>query len=179
MGLHHYGPAMGEILDAYERTVVAGLLCEDTHTGRVVAGPGGRPIALYDVSPFDLDRIQRGAALLCELLFEAGARRIALPFGGLDDLTHPEQASRILTEQIPKSAIELVTVHLMGTARMGGDRAGAVTDGFGRVYDAERLFVADASLFPSAVGVNPAETIQALATRNAAHIIENRRSYLA
>ena len=52
------------------------------------------------------------------------------------------------------------------------------TDGFGRVYDTDRLFVCDASLFPSAIGVNPCETIQALATRNAAHIIENRGRYL-
>jgi choline dehydrogenase-like flavoprotein len=36
------------------------------------------------------------------------------------------------------------------------------------------LLVADASLFPSPVGVNPMETIMALATRNAERFLESR-----
>jgi choline dehydrogenase-like flavoprotein len=67
----------------------------------------------------------------------------------------------------------------MGTARMGGDRAHAVTDSYGLVHDADRLMVADASLFPTPIGVNPAETISALATRSAHHVIENRRRFLS
>ena len=45
----------------------------------------------------------------------------------------------------------------------------AVTDDYGFVHDAAGLMVADASLFPTPIGVNPMETIQALATRAAAH----------
>ena len=36
------------------------------------------------------------------------------------------------------------------------------------------LFVADASLIPGPIGVNPMETILALATRNAQHMIARR-----
>jgi choline dehydrogenase-like flavoprotein len=179
MSVHHHGRELGALLKDYSRTVVAGLLCEDTSTGRLRMAPGGRPVAFYDVSDFDLDRIKRGAVLLCELLLEQGARRIVMPFGGVGEVRNVDDARRILSAAIPRESIEMVTVHVMGTARMGGSRAGAVTDGFGKVYDTEALFIADASLFPSAVGVNPAETIQALATRNAAHIIENRGRYLA
>ena len=37
------------------------------------------------------------------------------------------------------------------------------------------LVIADASLFPSPIGVNPAETIHALATRNAHHILQEEQ----
>ena len=67
---------------------------------------------------------------------------------------------------------------MMGTAAMGRDRSRAVTDGYGLVHDADRLMVADASLFPTPIGVNPMETIMALATRNAGHVIDDARRYL-
>jgi choline dehydrogenase-like flavoprotein len=90
-----------------------------------------------------------------------------------------DEVRALFSHRIPKSHMEVVTVHVMGTARMGGDRARAVCDGHGLVFDADRLMVADASLFPTPIGVNPAETIHALATRNAHYVIENRRRFLS
>jgi choline dehydrogenase-like flavoprotein len=159
--------------------VLAGMLVEDTATGRVRVGPGGAPLAFYQLSDLDAHKLVRGTALLCELLFEAGARRILSPFPGVGDLASQDDVRRLFARPIPKRAMDVVTVHLMGTARMGGDRSRAVTDGHGMVYDADRLMVADASLLPTAIGVNPAETISALATRNAHYVIENRRRLLA
>ena len=178
MSLPHDGEELGELMSQYPRAVVAGLLCEDTSRGRVRMAPGGTPFATYHLSDFDLERIKMGTKLLCELLLAAGAKRIILPFRGVEDVRTVADTERVVSPRIPRSAMEVVTVHLMGTARMGGRESDAVTDGFGRVYGAEGLFVCDASLFPSAIGVNPCETIQALSTRNAAHIIENRGRYL-
>ena len=45
-------------------------------------------------------------------------------------------------------------------------------DPYGKVRGYEGLWVADASLFPSPIGVNPMETIMALATRNAERMLE-------
>jgi len=179
MGLEQHGDELGAIMSGYSRAMVAGLSCEDTGRGRVRKGPLGRPIPTYDVSDFDLARIRHGTQHLCRLLLEAGARRIILPFRGVPDVCKPEDLERVVSTLIPRSAIELVTVHLMGTAHMGGDAANSVTDAFGRVHGAEHLYVCDASLFPTPTGVNPAETIQALATRSAAHIIENKARWFS
>jgi choline dehydrogenase-like flavoprotein len=97
----------------------------------------------------------------------------------VDDVRSNDDVRRALAQPIPARSMEVVTVHLMGTARMGVDRSQAVTDSFGMFHDAQGLMVCDASLFPSPIGVNPCLTIQALATRNAAHVLENRRRYLA
>lgn len=172
-----YGAALGEMMQDYERCVVAGLSCEDTSYGHIKM-LGGRPVPFYSLSEADFERIKIGGAGLCELLFAAGARKILTPFEGFEELHTADDARKIRTQPIPRKDIEILTVHIMGTARMGGNRAAGVTDEFGRVYDTDGLFVCDASLFPTAVGVNPAETIQTLSTRNAAHIIENRGRYL-
>lgn len=171
MSLPHTGAALREVMAAYDRTLVGGILVEDTVSGRV-RNVGGRPIATYQLSEFDADRIVRGTSLLCELLFSAGARRIILPFEGVPDLMGPDDVRRLFQQKIPREAMEVVTVHIMGTARMGGDPTRHVVDDAGRVYDTDGLIVADASLFPSPIGVNPMETIMALATRNAERLLE-------
>jgi choline dehydrogenase-like flavoprotein len=61
----------------------------------------------------------------------------------------------------------------MGTARAGSSPRTSVCDPDGRVHSDQSwrpvggLYVADASLFPSAAGVNPMLTIMALAERTA------------
>lgn len=171
MTLPYYGRAMTDVLDAYDRTVVGGILVEDTVSGRVRA-VGGQAVATYALSDFDAERIVRGTALLCELLFEAGAKRIVLPFEGQRDLLGPDDVRRLFARPIPKASMEVVTVHIMGTARMGEDPTRHVCDSFGRVHEADGLVVSDASLFPGPIGVNPMETIMALSTRNAERLLE-------
>ena len=60
----------------------------------------------------------------------------------------------------------------MGTARISGDEGDGVCDASGAVRGVEGLYVADASLFPSAVHVNPMMTIIAFAKQVAAGIAD-------
>ncbi len=53
--------------------------------------------------------------------------------------------------------------HLMGTARMGRDPRRSVVNEWGRSHDVRNLFVIDGSIFVTSGGVNPTNTIQALA----------------
>jgi choline dehydrogenase-like flavoprotein len=57
--------------------------------------------------------------------------------------------------------------HVLGTCRMGADPDASVVDARGRSHEIPNLYVADASVFPSALSVNPALTIMALALRSA------------
>jgi choline dehydrogenase-like flavoprotein len=176
MTLPAYGAELDEIVMDYNRIVSGGILVEDTVSGHVRVLPGGAPLAFYELTDYDAERIVRGTALLAELLFAAGARKVIMPFEGVPILRSADDVRRHLySRRIPRRAIEVMTVHLMGTARMGGDPARHVCDPHGRVYDAEGLWVADASLFPSSIGVNPMETIMALATRNAERILETNQ----
>ena len=63
--------------------------------------------------------------------------------------------------------------HLMGTARMGTDPERSVVDRHGRSHDVKNLFIVDGSIFVTSGGVNPTNTIQALALYVADHIKQN------
>jgi choline dehydrogenase-like flavoprotein len=55
--------------------------------------------------------------------------------------------------------------HPMGTCRMGTDPATSVTAPDGTVWGRPGLYVVDASVFPSSLGINPALTVAANAMR--------------
>ncbi|MCA5924248.1 GMC family oxidoreductase [Curtobacterium oceanosedimentum] len=64
------------------------------------------------------------------------------------------------------------TAHTIGTARMGTDRETSVVDADGRSWDVPNLWIADNSVFPSAVIANPALTIMALSLRTADRVLQ-------
>jgi cholesterol oxidase len=59
-----------------------------------------------------------------------------------------------------------ITVHPLGGCPMADDPAAGVVDDTGRVHGHEGLVIADGSVVPTALGVNPAKTIAALAERS-------------
>jgi choline dehydrogenase-like flavoprotein len=174
LGLPNYGRDLGRVMADYNHMITAGCLIEDTGTGRVRNVPGLGPQVFYQLTDADAERVLRGIALTAELMFAAGARRILLPFDGALEVRDPAGLQDLLARPVPKKSIELFTVHLMGTARMSDDPRRGVVDSFGGFHGVPGLFVADASLFPTPIGVNPMETIMALVTRNAQRLIEQR-----
>jgi cholesterol oxidase len=64
----------------------------------------------------------------------------------------------------------LITPHPLGGCRMAPTAGDGVVDHLGRVYGYPNLFVADGSIVPRALGLNPSKTIAALAERIAAHL---------
>jgi choline dehydrogenase-like flavoprotein len=66
-------------------------------------------------------------------------------------------------QTIAEAPLPFAGWHLMGTARMGADPETSVVNEWGRCHDVRNLFIIDGSLFVTAAGVNPTNTIQALA----------------
>jgi choline dehydrogenase-like flavoprotein len=84
----------------------------------------------------------------------------------------------VLTGELKANAIPVA--HPLGGCRMAKDASEGVVDEFGRVFDSSKagtrpfydwLYVADASIIPTALGVNPSLTISALCLRVASKII--------
>ncbi|HEX8495544.1 MAG TPA: GMC family oxidoreductase [Pyrinomonadaceae bacterium] len=64
----------------------------------------------------------------------------------------------------------LITAHPLGGCKMGTTAADGVVDHRGEVFGYPNLYVADGSILPESVGINPSRTIGALAERIAALI---------
>jgi choline dehydrogenase-like flavoprotein len=167
-----YGGELGERMADYNRIVTAGPLVADTGTGRVRNVRGLGTQVFYQLNDADAARVVRGVELTAKALFAAGARRMLLPIDGTAEIRSPEQMRSLLARPVPKRSIQLYSIHLMGTARMSEDPRRGVTDSYGAFHGVPGLFVADASLFPGPTGINPMETVIALAMRNARRLIE-------
>lgn len=156
------GNTLWQIMRNYNRLVVSGVLMEDSTTG-TVRRRFGIPYAHYEVTEDDQRRMLRGVELLGSLHFEMGAEAVWLPLEGTPRVSNVDELRAITRAHRDRAALELFTVHLMGTARMGVDPATSVVNDNGQLWDLPGCYVADASLFPSAIGVNPQLTIMALA----------------
>ncbi|MDQ6787534.1 MAG: GMC family oxidoreductase [Acidobacteriota bacterium] len=64
--------------------------------------------------------------------------------------------------------------HIIGTCVMGDDAANSVVNKNGQSFDIPNLYIADNSIFPSALSVNPALTIMAMALRTADKFLQNQ-----
>jgi choline dehydrogenase-like flavoprotein len=158
----------------YNHMLTAATLVEDDTEGRVLLGPDLQPFMWQTLGASDIERLHRGVALTAELLFAAGAREALLPFSDLHAISHPGELRRIHERARDRGTIELMTVHIMGTARMARDVSSGATDATGAVFGTTGLVVADASAIPTSLGVNPQESIVALTLRNVDRWLDRR-----
>jgi choline dehydrogenase-like flavoprotein len=161
------GRALTQVMEAYRHLAMFGFLVADDSVGRVFRGPGNRAVITYQMSKRDLDRVQRGLGILAEVFFAAGAERIFLPVSGREEQASLDDARAALAEPIDPMALELAAFHPMGTARMSANRRDGVVDPDLESWEVPSLYVVDASVFPTSLGVNPQITIMAYATRAA------------
>ena len=149
------------------RTSVIGLLTRDRGTGRVRVKRSGRPVVEYAIARYDQAHVRRAVEAAARVLRAAGARTVrsmqvvpaVLPeHGDIDRWMAAVDAVGYGPNQT-----DYVTFHQMSTCRMGADARRGAVDGAGRVHGVRGLYVADASLFPTASGVNPMIGVSALA----------------
>ena len=179
MSFPHFGARSWEVMRDYDKMLAAGCLVEDTGSGRVSVDLFGEARMRYDINDRDFATLIRGVALTAEILFASGARRVLLPFDFLPALDSPDQIATLFRHPIPKDEVECLTVHAMGTCRMGIDKRSSVVDPHGESWDVPGLFIADASVFPGPIGVNPQITIMALATRTGRWLLDHEARYFA
>ena len=164
------GPAAMHELRDFRKLATLGFYVSDTSRGRVVATRRGDPIPTYRLNELDARRMATGIAVAAEVLLEAGAARVYPGLPGMDAISAREDLEQLRDRRIRPQHLRLTAFHPMGTARMGRDPTRAVVDSYGAHHAVENLWVADASTFPTCVGVNPQMTIMAFAKRTGERI---------
>lgn len=152
------------------------VLVRDRGAGRVTATADGRPAIDYWLDPYDTKHALRGLVEGARVHAAAGAVRlhtahvppiVADAPAGLGEAALRVFAYEVRRRPMGPNRVGVWTAHQMGSCRMGKDPETSVFGPWGEAHDVQGLWVADASAFPSASGVNPMITIMALAYRNA------------
>ena len=68
-----------------------------------------------------------------------------------------------------------LTIHEMGTARMGNDPKTSVLNGYCQAHDAKNLFVTDGACMTSSGNQNPSLTYMALTSRACYYAVEQMK----
>ncbi len=173
-----FGAELQERMAAYKRLVSFGLMVEDRDSTGSVTGVRNRaPIIRYQLGKDDKRRLLFGWKKVMEILFAAGAEEVYPSIRGFDVFRSATQIQQVDEKAVSRSDLTLSAYHPMGTCRMGRDPENAVVDSFLEVHGTRRLFVTDASVFPTALGVNPQATIMTFAARTADYLHRNRETY--
>ena len=171
VSLPFVGESLGEVMSNYDRLAIFGLFVADGPNGKVSTLPNGRPLVSYWLSKADAEKFRKGLKLLSQVFFAGGAQSIFLPIANRERHQSIDSALDALSQPLSPWDLELVAFHPLGTARMSSRKAEGVVDPTGAVWGRENLYVADGSVFPTSLGVNPQLTIMATARHIAQHII--------
>jgi choline dehydrogenase-like flavoprotein len=166
------GPAFKERLDHYGNIGVIGVHMSDRESSGRVRVARGRPRISYRLTDGDAREMRYGIARAADIHFAAGAIEVYPQVGGVTMLRPGEQGEVIERGRFRARDMRLEAFHPMGTARMGSDPASSVVSPAGEAYDVPGLYVADASIFPTSLRVNPMITIMACARRIACGVAE-------
>jgi choline dehydrogenase-like flavoprotein len=170
MSFPHVRERHRELMLDYLQMGQFGLMVSDTSRGSVRSAPGGSFRISYSVNDEDLRTIKRGVELLCELYWAAGAKEIYPPVEGIGVLRDGDMDT-IRARDVRPRDLMLAAFHPLGTARADARPAHGVVDGDLKLHGVDGVYVSDAAVIPSSLGVNPQITIMAMATRLAYHLL--------
>jgi choline dehydrogenase-like flavoprotein len=125
---------------------------------------GDKPVVRYTLDRADMERFRQGMILLAKQHFAAGAKEIVPGIAGMPFKLGPDEVDKLEDAPLDPRRYVAILSHLFGGCVMGRDERTSVTDARGRVHGFESLVVADASVIPTNLGVNPQHTIMGLAT---------------
>lgn len=164
-----FGKEYSEQLKNLPYTSQAQILVNDTTTGHVTSSKKDYDFH-YELDDKARESLVKGAKIIGELFFEAGAKKVTV---GSEILHKVDELNKINLDTFAPFRAGVAGAHTQSSCRMGSRETGVV-DSYGKVWDLENVYIADASIFPSSSGVNPMLTVMALASQVAEKIIENR-----
>ena len=144
------------------------ILTRDVHAGEIKLKKNLQPTVHYVLHPYDARHLMHGLLEGLKIHHAAGATEIISPHSANIRYREGEDSfeaflGRVKNEGFRGNSHALFSAHQMSACRIAGDaQLGAVKPN-GETYEIKNLYVADGSVFPTAVGVNPMVSILGVA----------------
>ena len=156
----------------FNQTMTLAVMFRDRPVGRVTPHGFEYALAEEDYAGW-LDALRTGA----RIMFAAGGRRVFFNSHHPLILNGPDEIDTALTRDlVADQRIQITSGHPMGGCALGGDARRDVVDSRGRSWDVDGLYVADSSILPTSLGVNPCYTVYALGRYIANKMVEEIRA---
>jgi choline dehydrogenase-like flavoprotein len=170
------GASLAREVAELDRWACWGAAVRASARGRVRVTLGHTWVA-WSPNAADLALYRRGIRVLGEMMLAAGATRLSLGVRGAPEDVDEVGPLRDLEERGPRSAsaYRAVITHMFGTARAGSDPSASVARPDLRHHRVEGLYLADSSVFPTHLGVNPQVPIMAVAQVAGGHVLARAR----
>lgn len=145
---------------------------DDFESGDLRLGEDGEVITRLPIAGRNLamlrDSLKKGA----RLLLAAGAKEVFLGDAAGSRFHDEREIARLDALELGGGTLSFPAPHPAGACRMGRDPQRSVVAASGETHSVAGLYVADPSVFPTAVSVDPSETILAFSLLLADRLLE-------
>ncbi|MCO5561677.1 hypothetical protein L7F22_015298 [Adiantum nelumboides] len=166
-------------MQKFSRTAFFIVLIRDHSGGQVSSDEHGRLCVRYQLSDLDKKNSKAGVEKGLQILAAAGAVEVGT--GNIDgEVFAPcsgtmadfnAYLARVQSNTFKQVGTTVVSAHQMGSCRMGVNSSVSAVQPSGETWEVKGLFLADSSVFPTSLGINPMITVQSIAFCTAENIL--------
>ncbi len=158
------GAGYVDAMTRYAHFAATAALIHDENVGHIAWNGRDKEIH-YRLVPEDREKLRAGMKAAAQVFFAAGARRVYLPTYAETHIDRAEDVDAVLAGlNLGPSTVRMISYHPQGTCRMAVSPDRGIVNPRGQVFGARDLYVADASLFPTSILVNPQMTVYAMSS---------------
>ena len=135
------------------------------------------PLLNYKILSSDFEIMKKSILKMAEGFFSAGAKKIVTPFRKFQIISSINELKEKLMKEENLKNVELSAVHGMSTCGMSGNpnKFRSATGNYGQLHDFKNIYITDASILPTSLGVNPQQSISSLVMRNVDHFLNSKK----
>jgi choline dehydrogenase-like flavoprotein len=156
-----FGKAQQKLMENAHRIGSCIAWIDDTNTGSVALDDEGKPVWRWALTGQDELTVRDALKKQALVLLHAGAREVIVPDPQGTRISDLKELSKLDTVDLRPGSMMFAAPHPAGMCRMGKDPATSVVGANNEVHAVKGLYVCDPSVFPTAVSVDPSETIMA------------------
>jgi choline dehydrogenase-like flavoprotein len=159
------------LIERFNNYSMAGIVVRDGNLGKVTLTATERASVTYEPGIKELKALAKGTEILAKMWFALGAKKIIVPHRGLSSISSEEDIPKLMDAIVndPKNLL-LGSAHPQSGNKIGNNANDSVVDSNCKVHGFNNLYVCDASVFPTAVGVNPQISVMTVASIIASRI---------